>query len=111
LYLGKLYYEGLGTLQDYVEAAKWYRKAAENGNALAQLWLGTMYISGQGVPVDLVQAHLWLNLAATNYVSKDWAVRKSAEKDRAAIETRMTQEQIDEALRLKREWTRKTDFE
>jgi TPR repeat protein len=31
--LGNLYYFGQGTLQDYVEAVKWFRKAAEQGYA------------------------------------------------------------------------------
>jgi hypothetical protein len=51
--------------QDYAEAARWYRKAAEQGNAVAQGSLGFMYWKGQGVAQDYVQAHLWINLAAS----------------------------------------------
>jgi TPR repeat protein len=36
--------------QDYAEAVKWYRKAADQGNAVAQYDLGVMYDKGQGVP-------------------------------------------------------------
>ncbi len=31
--LGTMYAKGLGVPQDYAEAVKWYRKAAEQGNA------------------------------------------------------------------------------
>ena len=38
--------------QDHQEAAKWLRKAAEQGVAVAQNLLGSMYRSGEGVPQD-----------------------------------------------------------
>ncbi|MCR4921190.1 MAG: toll/interleukin-1 receptor domain-containing protein, partial [Bacteroidaceae bacterium] len=42
--LGNDYYFGQnGRKQDYVEAAKWYHKAAEQGKAKAQFNLGVMY--------------------------------------------------------------------
>ena len=50
--------------QDYAEAVKWYRKAAEQGNAAAQGALGLLYAQGQGVPQDYVQARKWFNLSA-----------------------------------------------
>ena len=36
VYLGYMYENGLGVQQDYAEAAKWYRKSAEQGNPEAQ---------------------------------------------------------------------------
>ena len=38
---------GRGVPQDYAEAVRWYRKAAEQGNATAQFSLGFMYDEGQ----------------------------------------------------------------
>ena len=35
-----MYAQGRGMPQDFGEAAKWYRKAAEQGDALAQFNLG-----------------------------------------------------------------------
>ena len=35
--------------QDYAEAVRWFRKAAEQGDADAQFNLGRMYYEGQGV--------------------------------------------------------------
>ena len=37
------------SFRDYAEAAKWYRKAADQGRAKAQLSLGMMYFVGKGV--------------------------------------------------------------
>ena len=36
--------------KDYVEAMRWYRKAADQGNADAQITIGWLYDSAQGVP-------------------------------------------------------------
>jgi TPR repeat protein len=38
-----MYEKGQGLAQDYAEALKWYRKAADQGNADAQYGLGGMY--------------------------------------------------------------------
>ena len=60
-----MYTQGQGVPQDYVQAAAWFRKAADQGNAPAQAALGVMYAHGQGVPQDYVQAHMWLDLSAS----------------------------------------------
>jgi TPR repeat protein len=41
------------------EAAKWYRKAADQGNTDAVAALGRLYFSGDGVPADDAQAAVW----------------------------------------------------
>ena len=51
-------------LQDYAEAMHWYRKAAEQGNAIAQFNLGVMYSNGEGVKRDQTEAAKWYRLAA-----------------------------------------------
>ncbi|HHQ4547446.1 TPA: LysM-like peptidoglycan-binding domain-containing protein, partial [Aeromonas veronii] len=50
--------------QDLQQAADWYRKAAEQGNAEAQFALGQMYENGQGVLQDHQQAAIWYRKAA-----------------------------------------------
>ncbi len=55
---------GKGSALDYPQAAKWYRKAAEQNHFLAQFNLGMMYAQGQGVARDTVQSRLWLDKAA-----------------------------------------------
>jgi len=49
---------------DFTEAAKLYRKAAEQGHAYAQFRLGWVYAHGQGVPQDHSEAVTWYRKAA-----------------------------------------------
>ena len=63
--LGFMNENGQGVPQDFAEAAKWYRKAAEQGNnAMAQHDLGRMYTEGRGVPQDYAEAVKWWRKAA-----------------------------------------------
>jgi hypothetical protein len=59
-----MYVEGRGVQQDYAAAARWYRKAAEQGYAAAQNNLGAIYALGHGVPRDFAEAVKWLRMAA-----------------------------------------------
>jgi TonB family protein len=45
-------------------AAEWFRKAAEQGNPIAQNDLGVLYHIGRGVPKDLEQAFGWYKKSA-----------------------------------------------
>jgi hypothetical protein len=60
-------FKNKGVRQDYAEAEKWYRLAAEQGNqgnAEAQYNLGAMYSNGDGVPQDDAEKLKWYRLAA-----------------------------------------------
>ena len=59
-----MYAVGQRVLQDDAEAVKWYRLAADQGNAPAQSDLGFMYANGRGVPQDGTEAVKWYRLAA-----------------------------------------------
>ncbi len=59
-----MYNLGKGIPQDYAEGVNWFRKAAVQGYANAQLQLGASYAAGQGVLQDLKEAKKWLRLAA-----------------------------------------------
>jgi TPR repeat protein len=61
---GDAYFKGLGVAQDYAEAARWYRKAADQGHALAQFNLGNAYFKGRGVTQDYAEAARWYRKAA-----------------------------------------------
>ena len=50
--------------QDDAEAMKWYRDAADQGDASAQTNLGVMYDKGKGVPQNDVEALKWFRNAA-----------------------------------------------
>lgn len=58
------YYEGEVVEKDFEKAAKWFRKAADAGNAIAQYNLGNLYYNGEGVEKDFVEAAKWFRLAA-----------------------------------------------
>ena len=62
--MGLKFASGKGAGLDYVQAAEWYRKAAEQNHSLAQFNLGMMYAHGQGVARDAVQSRVWLGKAA-----------------------------------------------
>ena len=95
-----IYYYGQGVPKDYVEAAKWLRKASEQGVAEAQCFLGIMYSDGRGVPQDYVQAHKWLNLAASRMT--DTTDRQMAVRSRNKLAARMTAQQIAQAQEMAR---------
>jgi TPR repeat protein len=59
-----MYLHGQGVPQDYAEAVRWFRKAAEQGLASAQSNLGAMYHEGQGVVQDYAEAIRWFREAA-----------------------------------------------
>lgn len=63
--VGAAYLWGRGIDQNYDEAAKWLRIAAEKGNVLASIRLASLYKRGLGVPEDGKEAEKWL-LRATN---------------------------------------------
>ena len=44
--------------------AAWFRRAAEQGHANAQVFLGLMYADGDGVPQDDAEAVAWYRKAA-----------------------------------------------
>ncbi len=97
-----MYRKGLGVPQDDARAVKWYRKAAEQGDARAQNNLGLMYRNGEGIPKDYAKAHMWLNVAASSFPpGKD---RDKAVKNRDIVAEKMTPAQISEAQKLAREW-------
>jgi hypothetical protein len=67
--IGDAYYYGHGVSRDYTEAARWYRRAAENSNAMAQSTLGDIYYYGRGVPQDFLEAAQWWQRAADQGVA------------------------------------------
>jgi TPR repeat protein len=119
--------------QNYAEAVKWYRKAADQGYAMAQFSLGIMYENGQGVPQDYAEAAKWYRRAAEqgyakaqhnlggyyhlgqgvqrDYVSAHmWYSLAAAQGNEDApinrdfLANMMTPDQIAEAQRMAREW-------
>jgi uncharacterized protein len=71
--LARLYEQGLGTEQDDVEAAKWYRAASDLGYPPAHAALGRLYEGGRGVPRDPAAAFgLYEKAAASGEVDANY---------------------------------------
>ena len=95
-----MYANGEGVPEDDAEAVKWYRLAADQGDAGAQNSLGYMYANGEGVLKDDVTAYGWFNIAATNGYENA--------KTNHILAKRMTPDQIAEAESLVKEMVEKT---
>src|SRR5260221_5739413 len=54
--LGLVYDVGGGVTQDFNEAVKWYRKAANGSDSDVQFYLGYCYFVGRGVDQDFPEA-------------------------------------------------------
>ena len=56
--------QGKGVRQDHAQAARWYRTAADQGDAHAQHSLAVCYLIGEGVERDPARAARWFRRAA-----------------------------------------------
>ncbi len=81
---------------DGKQAADWFRKAAEKGDAKAQANLGLLYSSGIAGERDLIQAYAWLKLSADKGEA-------TGSVPLAEIKTGMTPTQVQEGERLAKE--------
>jgi hypothetical protein len=59
-----MFAEGRGVAQSDGEAAQWFRKAADQGNATAQFTLGGLFSQGRGVAQSDAEAARWCRKAA-----------------------------------------------
>lgn len=106
--LGERYAMGVKDVtQDLEQAAFWFGKAADKGDAVAQQYLGHAYSRGLGVQQDWVQAHMWFSLVGTSKKKIAPQNKAMAEQSRKLIETKMTPKQIEEAQALASAWQEK----
>jgi uncharacterized protein len=64
--LGGVYYSGTALVKkDFVEAARWFRRAALQGHAGAEFCLASQLAAGEGVAQDYTEAVKWFGLAAS----------------------------------------------
>jgi hypothetical protein len=64
-----MYDNGRGVVKDEQQAAGWWRQAATQGFADAEVSLGVCYAKGEGVPHDDAQAAVWYRHAAQQGVA------------------------------------------
>jgi TPR repeat protein len=82
-------FKGQGVAVDEKRAAKLFRLAAEQGNAIAQNRLARLYANGMVVKADTVQAAKWHLLARSSGVSDfslDIVLSKLSKEQRAEAE-------------------------
>ena len=84
--MGLCYSIGEGVAKDRIEAEKWYRKAAVQGNPEALSSIGDCYNSGLVIPKDSVEAYAYYNLAG--------ATNETARLKRNLLEQILTEQQI-----------------
>jgi TPR repeat protein len=134
--IGAMYRLGQGVTQDYKQAVKWNRKAAEQGVAISQYNLAKGYRNGEGVTQDDEQAVKWYRKAAEQgdaYAQNSLGVayeqgkgvkqdkklahmwfniaassgHESATEGRDRIANKLSSSEIEKAQRWAREWTAK----
>ncbi|MGQ0658272.1 MAG: tetratricopeptide repeat protein [Chromatiales bacterium] len=99
-FLAEMYAKGQGVEQNYPQAVKWYRGAAEKGVDAAQYKLGLMYRDGQGVPQDMEYAYAWLSVAAKQG-------NRFAPTALASVEGQLSAEEMSQARKLSEDFMRK----
>ena len=65
-YLGKIYYEGIGSPRSSSKALEWFTIAAQKGHVKSQRIIGYLYKRGFGTSIDYTIAVKWLKKAAEN---------------------------------------------
>jgi hypothetical protein len=98
--VGWTYAHGNCIPQNYVEAAKWYRKAADQGHRGAQLNLGSLLLKGQGVEQDLTEAYKWIVLAKRPGPFGGYFVMDAATQFLPQLMALMSPDQIAEGQKL-----------
>ena len=82
---------------DYVLAASWFERAAEQGDNEAQFLLGRMHYDGNSLATDYVTAYQWFAIAAESG-------QAVASRYRDGLAGRMTEAQVIEASRRAAAW-------
>ena len=91
----------LRTVQNYSGAARWFRRAADQGHANAQAVLGSLYAVGLGVPKDFVNAYVWVSLALPRLEGR---MRDRAVALHEELSALMSPAQIGKAQKLAGDW-------
>jgi hypothetical protein len=63
-YLGSLFSEGQGVIQDFEKSRYWYNKAAMQGHSTAQYNLGVLYYNGEGGSRNVSMAKYYFEKSA-----------------------------------------------
>ncbi len=91
----------LRTVQNYAGAARWFRRAADQGHSNAQAVLGSLYAVGLGVPKDFVNAFVWVSLALPGLEGR---MRDRAVALQEELSALMSPTEIGEARKIAGDW-------
>ncbi len=98
-YVAMMYLRGNGVEQSYEEAAKWFRKSAEQRVKHAQYRLAELYMKGRGVPKDYEYAYAWYRVGAEHRHKKSLDAL-------AAASANLSPAELEEAEKLSRKLIR-----
>jgi TPR repeat protein len=101
--LGGAYEHGRGVTVNFAQAAAWYLKAAEQGDAFAQYQLGLLYEEGNGVPQSHANAYFWLDLAAAGKPI-DARLQEAAAKNRDDAASHLSSTDLVQTQERTRKW-------
>lgn len=93
--------DGLGGKADAEDAASWFEKAAEQGDARAQLALAQMYIKSAGIKQNPERAYLWSSIAANSLTD---AGQKQAEQIRGLAQKQLDPKKLAKTEQLISNW-------
>ena len=82
---------------EFEEAAEWFLKAAEQGDAEAQFLLGRMHFDGNSLSIDNVTAYMWFDIAAGNGL-------RAGVRYRDGIAKKMTEDEVATARQRADAW-------
>ena len=82
---------------EFEEAAEWFQRAAEQGDAEAQFLLGRMHYDGNSLSIDNVTAYMWFDIAAGNGL-------RAGVRYRDGIAKKMTDDEVATARQRANEW-------
>ncbi len=99
-YVGEIHERGMGTDPNFEEAARWYRKAAEQGYTRSMVNLAYFYEQGMGVEQDMTKALDWYR-KATGSDESELVFAEAAREQLEAMEAELS-EALDNARREKR---------
>lgn len=96
---------GQGVKKNRKTALELYRKAAEQGESVAQYNLGLAYYYGEGFPQNYKTAYIWFSLSAAN---ADEDQHEKAADLRDEVAKKLTPAQLEQAQQIASEWKPKT---
>ncbi|WP_017220406.1 tetratricopeptide repeat protein [Moritella dasanensis] len=97
--LAGMFFNGLGTDSDKIQAFRLYAEAARKRYVKAQVQLGMMYVYAEGIQQHYGLGYAWLNAAQLN--GED---NKDIKKVLKMIEAKMDRKALDNARKMSEQW-------